>query len=278
MRKSFNFYLDFYPKRSLLIVGRNLLPIFGFNFVKCLTFHTSKLQLITLSRTVQSKDCTAASRTHFAHASPRQHGPRSYPLCSSDSEHRRGKTLVFSWLRQFLVHKLFCQANFCKMTNFQLTPLSKNFPKPCMFLLLLYLGTILALICPASCQPSCSSPPLSGSVGAAWFHPPAALRRPLSSPALQPLLLNIRVGSWDEVVAVSRLKACTAADATPGSPRRSSRLLGLHPGSPATTKRVSFSDPLVSSPSFPAPPRDSPGTVLLPGEEVFACPGPAEPS
>jgi hypothetical protein len=28
-------------------VGCNLLPIFGFNFVKCLTFHTSKLQLIT---------------------------------------------------------------------------------------------------------------------------------------------------------------------------------------------------------------------------------------
>jgi hypothetical protein len=40
-----------------------------------------------------------------------------------------------------------------------------------MFLPLLYLGTILALTCPASCQPSCSPPPLSGSVGAAWFHP-----------------------------------------------------------------------------------------------------------
>ncbi len=25
--------------------------------------------------------------------------------------------------------------------------------------------------CPASCQPSCSPPPSSGSVGAAWFHP-----------------------------------------------------------------------------------------------------------
>jgi hypothetical protein len=40
-----------------------------------------------------------------------------------------------------------------------------------MFLPLLCLGTILAPTCPASCQSSCSSPPSSGSVGAAWFHP-----------------------------------------------------------------------------------------------------------
>jgi hypothetical protein len=40
-----------------------------------------------------------------------------------------------------------------------------------MFLLLLCLGTILAPSCPASCQPNCSPPPLSGSVGAALFHP-----------------------------------------------------------------------------------------------------------
>jgi hypothetical protein len=40
-----------------------------------------------------------------------------------------------------------------------------------MFLLLLCLGTILAPIWPASCQPSCSPPPSSGSGGAAWFHP-----------------------------------------------------------------------------------------------------------
>jgi hypothetical protein len=71
----------------------------------------------------------------------------------------------------FSVHKLSCQTNFCKMTNFQLTPLPKIFPKLCMFLLLPCLGTILAPTCPASCQLSCSLPPLSGSVGAAWFHP-----------------------------------------------------------------------------------------------------------
>jgi hypothetical protein len=55
--------------------------------------------------------------------------------------------------------------------NFQLTPLSKIFPKPYMILPLLCLGTILALTCPTSCQPSCSPPPLSGYVRAAWFNP-----------------------------------------------------------------------------------------------------------
>jgi hypothetical protein len=60
---------------------------------------------------------------------------------------------------------------FLQNDEFQLTPLSKNFPKPCMFLLLLCLDTILAPICPASCQLSCSPPPSSGSIGAAWFHP-----------------------------------------------------------------------------------------------------------
>ncbi len=35
--------------------------------------------------------------------------------------------------------------------------------------------------------------------------------------------------SWDEVIAVIRLKACTAVDATPGSPRRHGRLPGSTP-------------------------------------------------
>jgi hypothetical protein len=101
--------------------------------------------------------------------------------------------------------------------------------------------------------------------------PYTVLRRGLRS-------FTIRVGTRDEVIAVSRLKACTAADATPGSPRRRGRPPGSHPGNLAATKRVSFSDPLVSTPSSWAPPRDGPGTVFLPGEEVFARPGPAAPS
>jgi hypothetical protein len=72
---------------------------------------------------------------------------------------------------QIVLPKLCCQIKFCKMMNFQLTLLSKIFLKLCMFLLPLCLGTILAPTCPASCQPSCSLPPLSGSSGAAWFHP-----------------------------------------------------------------------------------------------------------
>jgi hypothetical protein len=120
---------------------------------------------------VKSKDCTDASRTRFAHAPPRQHGPWSYPLYSSDSERSRGKTLVFPLLRQFSVPKLSSQMIFCKMMNFQLMILSKIFPKTCMFLPLLCLSTILALTCPVSCQPCCSLPPSSGSVGAACFYP-----------------------------------------------------------------------------------------------------------
>jgi hypothetical protein len=94
-----------------------------------------------------------------------------------------------------------------------------------------------------------------------------------------PRSFTIRVGSRDEMVAVSRLEACTAADATPGSPCRYVRPPGSRPGGLAATKRVSFSNPLVSSPSSSlAPPRDGPGTVFLPGKEVFARPGPAAPS
>ncbi len=63
-----------------------------------------------------------------------------------------------------------------------------------------------------------------------------------------------------------------------GSPRCRSRPPGPHPGGLAATKRVSFSDPLVSSPSSPVPPQNGPGTVFLPGEEVFARLGPAASS
>jgi hypothetical protein len=77
-----------------------------------------------------------------------------------------------------------------------------------------------------------------------------------------PRSFTIRVRSGDEVVAVSCLKACTAADAMPGSLRHRNRPPGSRPGSLTATKRVSFSDPLVSSPSSsPALPRDGPGTI-----------------
>ncbi len=82
-------------------------------------------------------------------------------------------------------------------------------------------------------------------------------------------VFTIRVGSRDEVIAISCLKACTAADATPGSPRRR--------GACRNQAGLVFR-PDGSSPSPPAPPRYGPGTVFLPGKEVFARPGPAAPS
>jgi hypothetical protein len=221
----------------------------------------------------QLKDCTAASRMRFAHTPPQEHGPRINPLESLDSLHSQGKTLVFPQLRQFLVLPLCCLMNFWKMKQFQQILLSKTFPKLCMFLLLLCLGTILAHSCPASCQPSCSPPPL------VWVRCGGVI------PPLQPLYdgpyavlrhgprsFTIRVGSWDEVIAISRLMAYMAADSMPGSPCRRGRPPGSRSGGPATTKRVSFADPLLSLPSFPKPPQNGPGTIFLPGKEVFARP------
>jgi hypothetical protein len=199
---------------------------------------------------------------------------------SSDSERSQGKTLVFPWLRQFSVPKLSCQMNFGKMMNFQLMLLSKIFQKAFMFLLLLCLGTIPAPTCPASCQLSCSRPPSFGPIGAASFHP---FSRSTTAPtwfcatAPAPSLSGLGCGTRSS--PVNRLKACTAVDATPGSPPRHGRPPGLRPGGLAATKRVSFSDPLISSPSSSqAPPQNGPRTVFLPGEEVFACLGPAAPS
>jgi hypothetical protein len=96
-----------------------------------------------------------------------------------------------------------------------MTLLSTNFLLPSMFLLLLCLGTILAPTCPASCQLSYSLPPRLGPSGRPGSTPSAVLLRPLCSPALWPPLLHHQ----SRVAGRSgrRLKACTAADATPGS-------------------------------------------------------------
>jgi hypothetical protein len=153
--------------------------------------------------------------------------------------------------------------------SFQSILLSKFFPKPCMFWLLLCPGTILEPSCLASCHPSCSPPPLSGPLGQHHSTPSAAIRRPLRGSAPQPpRSFTIQVAG--QGCAISRLKACTAADTMPGSLRCRGRLPGSCPGGPAATKRVSFSDLLVSSPSSsPALPQNSPGTVFLSGEEVL---------
>jgi hypothetical protein len=87
------------------------------------------------------------------------------PLYSSDSEHSRGKTLVFPRLRQFSVHKLSCQMNFCKMMNFQLTPLSKNVSAPSLP------GHNSSTDLPSKLPAELLSAPLVWVRRAAWLHP-----------------------------------------------------------------------------------------------------------
>ncbi len=213
------------------------------------------------------------------HAPSQRLGPRSYLLCSSDSEHSQGKTLVFPWLRQFLTLPLGYLMIFLQNEEMSVDAIIKNFSKT------LHVPAVSLPRHNSSAQLPDELPGNLLSASLIW------VRRGGVIPPLQPLYdgpyavlhrgphsLTIRVRSRDEVITVSRLKACMAADATPGSPRHRGRLLGSHPGGPAPTKRVSFSDPLVSSPSPLAPPRDGPRTVFLPGEEVFARLGPAAPS
>jgi hypothetical protein len=100
-----------------------------------------------------------------------------------------------------------------------------------------------------------------------------------------PYAFTLQIGHR-EIIAVSCLKACTAVDATPGSPKCHSRPPGPDatampaaacPGGPAASKRVLISDPQVS-PSQQEQPRIRPGTVfLLPRGEVCACPRPEAP-
>jgi hypothetical protein len=74
---------------------------------------------------------------------------------------------------------------------------------------------------------------------------------------------TLQVRPREEIVAMSRLKACTTADAVPGSPRRRGRPPGKRrggsaaaecPNGSAAANRVTFANPLASTPSATAPP------------------------
>jgi hypothetical protein len=79
---------------------------------------------------------------------------------------------------------------FCKMKKCQLMQLLKIFQKPCMFLLFLCLGTILAPCYQTSCQATSSQPPSSGPTGRRHPTPSAALRWPLHRPVPRTPLLH----------------------------------------------------------------------------------------
>jgi hypothetical protein len=111
------------------------------------------------------------------------------------------------------------------MMNFQWTPLSKNFQKT-----LHVSATSLPKHNSSTDLPSelpaelLSAPPHLGPSGRPGSTRSAALQLPLRVLRRGHRSFTIRVRSRDEVVAISRFKACTAADTTPGSPRRRSRL------------------------------------------------------
>ncbi len=188
----------------------------------------AKGQLIILRRTAQSKDSTATSRMCCVAAPLRQLGLRSYPEYSLNSARSRGKKLVFPQLRQFLELQLFCQMSL-HGKNFSVDNIYKNLSKNLwMLLLLLFLANkIWAACCLRSCQPTSSMLPSSGCTSAAS----SPLQQPYDSPHAVlhhgPHSFTIRVGSREEIISVSHLKACTDVWQT-ASPRRSSQA-GRHP-------------------------------------------------
>ncbi len=233
-------------KQTFLTVGRNFLPVFGFYFARCLTSHTNRLQLTTLSRTVQ---CTPRLRVQLREDTGLSPAEAVFgaPIVLQNEFSQNDELSVNSIIKIFskILHVL---ASSLPRHNYS-TELPSELPAELLTAHLVW-----------------------GPSG--WRHSTtsAALPQPLRGSSPWPRSFTIRVRSRDEVVAISRLKACTAADATPGSPRCRGRPPGSRPGGPAAAKRVSFSDPLVSSASSsPVPPQKGPGTIFLPGEEVFAC-------
>jgi hypothetical protein len=161
---TFTWISSFGVPAMITLDRHNLLPIFGFSFARCLTSHTGKQPLIIRSQTAQLKDCTAASRMHSVHAPLQRHGRRSYPLCSLDLAHSRGKTLVFPHLRQFLVLPIVLPNEFLQNEEILVDSIIKSFSKTLDVPATSLPRHNSSTSCPASCQPNCSLPPLSGSV------------------------------------------------------------------------------------------------------------------
>jgi hypothetical protein len=119
-----------------------------------------------------------------------------------------------------------------------------------MLLLFLCPGTSQVPSCWLSCQTSCCAP-----LHVAWQHRPASpppLPRPLRCFVMWTLLLH----HHGRVMGRDRLhqppQGLQGSGYHTWQSRRHGQLPGKCPGGPAATKRVSISDPLVSSPVFTA--------------------------
>ncbi len=163
-----------------------------------------------------------------------------------------------------------CPTNFCKEVNFLLKTLSNNLKKLWMLLLLFPCPGTIAV---HSCWQSCCAPPLSGCVAVASSRLSTApvlscSRDPAPSPSGSDRGMRLSPSAASRTARKQTWQSATLRPTAGQALRRP----------PAATKRVFFVEPLVSSPSSPAPPQNGPGTVFLPCEEFFAHPGPAAPS
>jgi hypothetical protein len=136
-------------------------------------------------------------------------------------------------------------------------------------------GTISA----PNCQMSCCTPPSSGCAAAASSR--------LSTAATMASTLSCGVDPAPSPSGLGRGTRLSPSAASRPARKRPSDLAVRyaaaapckHLGGPAATKRVLFSDLLVSSPSSSqAPPNDSPGTIFPVANRFFTCPGPVVPS
>ncbi len=139
-------------------------------------------------------------------------------------------------------------------------------------------GTIWVASCPASFQLISSTPALSGSGVAAWFPSPPPLRWPLCCPSLWTLHPPGQAARGNRCEPPQGMHGCGRHAWQPQTPlqtagpqaRRPCRPPpAARPGGPAASKRVSFSNPLVSSPSQKQQLRIRTGTY----GEVLHAPG-----
>ncbi len=192
-----------YPKRSLLIVGHSLLPTFGPNFVKCYTFRIqttayhpeSNCAVERLYRRL--KDALSARAT----AATWSCGV-TFVLLGRRAQPREDTGL---YPAEAVFGALIVLPNeFSQGDEFSVDVIVLNFKKtlddP-----------------PFSLSRHNSSAQLPAEL-LRWGGVVPPLHRPYAVLRLGPCSFTIRVRSRDEVVSVSRLKACTEADAMPGSP------------------------------------------------------------